>query len=59
MFDALISTIENVNLHKKYSKKNSITIEYHQPVQNVVFQVQMWLPHSWNVVYNNGTMTSQ
>ncbi len=60
-FDALISKIENVNLHKKYLKNKfyhcwiSPICSYSQicNVQNVVFQVQMWLPHSWNVVFNN------
>ncbi len=28
MFDAMINKIGNVNLHKIYSKTNSITIEY-------------------------------
>ncbi len=60
MFDALISKLK-MSISKKYSKNKfyrswiSAICSFAQicNVQNVVFLVQMWLPHSWNVMHNN------
>ncbi len=50
---------------KSIQETNYVTVENHQPttqicnLQNVVLQVQMWLSDSWNVMKDNGLMTSQ
>ncbi len=67
MFDVLICINKNISLYKMYSR-NKLCHCWKSPtygfvqicnVQNVVLQVQMWLLHSWNVMKDNGLMTSQ